>query len=550
MRPEQVLPSSNKTVLWQCNKGHVWRESPLYRVRKIYGCPTCTKKERSDASRKATNDFNLQTENPTVCKEWHFQKNCNPPSFYMPGSNDIVWWACCKGHEWQASICARTKPDDGQGSGCPYCSKRRASTEHNLALKHPEIAAEWHPTKNDLHPAEVTPASSQIAWWLCERGHEWKTDVGTRTLQGTGCPKCSNQSSKNEIRILTELQALLGNAQSRHKVDGLEVDIYLCAISCAIEYDGKYWHQDKQEKDSAKQAALAAKGIKVLRVREAPLAALSDEDIVIPAGALLSKAHLDDLVLRLDLDIETKEKYISQKRFINENEYREFLSYFPSPFPEKSLASVNPTLAEEWHPTRNNPLTPSNFTSGSGNEVWWQCKHGHEWKVSISARNFFGTKCPFCIGRKATVKTCMTATRPDMAAVWHPVRNGDATPENTKAGSGIRRWWVCLTNPTHEWQQTPDKLQHLHSDNFCPHCRKDRNPPLSFTHPQIAMMWHPTKNGKETPDEITSGSSSRRWWVCSENPKHEWQNSPSNLTKPERKLGYCPFCSGRRIFKG
>ncbi|WP_170472913.1 zinc-ribbon domain-containing protein [Ruegeria arenilitoris] len=551
-QPEKVLATSNKKVRWKCSEGHTWRESPSNRAMRVYGCPECSKEIRGDSYRKATEHQNLQTENPTVCKEWHHDKNEKPPSFYVSGSNDVVWWRCQNGHEWQAAIYSRTNPNDGVGTGCSFCSGRRASAERNLATNHPDVAAEWHPTKNKLNPTDVTPKSNKVVWWRCENGHEWKTDIATRTMQGTVCPKCSNriQYSKNEIRILTELHALVGDVEWRHKIDGVEVDVYLPSLSVAIEYDGDYWHRDKEEKDKKKQTIIQARGIKLFRVREAPLPALSDEDIIVPGGSLLSKETMNELVLRVGLEKIAEDRYLSHSDFLNDDLYRKYLDLFPSPLPEKSLASLNPTLAAEWHPKRNRPLTPSNFTARSGHKVWWQCDKGHEWEASIGMRDYYNAKCPCCSGRKATPENCMAVTRPDMAAVWHPKRNGEATPENTKAGSGIKRWWLCSQNPDHEWQQTPDKLQHHLPDNFCPHCREERNPPLASTHPEIARMWHPTKNGKVTPDDVKSGSSTYRWWVCPENQRHEWENSPSNLANPNRKLGYCPFCTGRRVFKG
>ena len=36
---------------------------------------------------------------------------------------------------------------------------------------------------------------------------------------------------------------------------------------------------------------------------------------------------------------------------------------------EKSLASVNPELASEWHPTKNGNLTPRDVTVGSGKKA-------------------------------------------------------------------------------------------------------------------------------------------------------------------------------------
>ena len=392
----------------------------------------------------------------------------------------------------------------------------------------------------------MTPASNKKVWWRCERGHEWKTDIATRTLQGTGCPRCSNQSSKNEIRIFTELQALFQEVESRHRIDGLEVDVYLPSLSIAIEYDGKYWHENKEVKDRAKQAVIEEKGITLVRVREAPLSPLSNTDIVVPAACLLKKQHLNALVSQLGLEGDIVERYISEPNFFNEETYLKYLDYFPSPFPQKSLALINPAMAAEWHRTKNGPLTPSNFTPGSDHVASWQCEKGHEWEAAISSRNFFNSRCPYCVGKKATPENCMATTRPDMASVWHTTKNGNATPHNTKAGSGIKRWWNCLENPEHEWRRAPDKLQHLSLDNFCPHCRIERNPPLAITHPEIARMWHPKKNGDATPNDIARGSSRRRWWICPENPEHEWQNSPCNITKSGRRLGYCPFCSERR----
>ena len=62
---------------------------------------------------------------------------------------------------------------------------------------------------------------------------------------------------------------------------------------------------------------------------------------------------------------------------------------------DNSLETLNPTLAKEWHPTKNRKWTPKDFTPGSGAHVWWKCSRGHEWFVSIANRNR-GTGCPYC----------------------------------------------------------------------------------------------------------------------------------------------------------
>ena len=37
------------------------------------------------------------------------------------------------------------------------------------------------------------------------------------------------------------------------------------------------------------------------------------------------------------------------------------------------LASIEPEIAAEWHPTLNGALTPEMVTAGSNRKVWWLC---------------------------------------------------------------------------------------------------------------------------------------------------------------------------------
>ena len=64
------------------------------------------------------------------------------------------------------------------------------------------------------------------------------------------------------------------------------------------------------------------------------------------------------------------------------------------------LATVEPAIAAQWHPTLNGSLTPSQVTVGSKKKVWWLCPEGHSWQAVIYSRT--GSKkcgCPVCMGR-------------------------------------------------------------------------------------------------------------------------------------------------------
>jgi hypothetical protein len=130
----------------------------------------------------------LATTHPQLVTEWHPSKNgALTPQDVTDGSGRSLWWVCTRGHEWTSRCDHRAN-----GSGCPFCSNKAVLPGFNdLATTHPDLAAEWHPTKNGvLKPTEVTSGSDWQAWWLCSVGHEWKSRCANRLI-GQGCPTCA-----------------------------------------------------------------------------------------------------------------------------------------------------------------------------------------------------------------------------------------------------------------------------------------------------------------------------------------------------------------------
>ena len=61
----------------------------------------------------------------------------------------------------------------------------------------------------------------------------------------------------------------------------------------------------------------------------------------------------------------------------------------------KSLQDEFPEIAKQWHPTRNNNLSPSEVLFRTVKKVWWKCDEGHEWEAGVRSR-IRGTSCPEC----------------------------------------------------------------------------------------------------------------------------------------------------------
>lgn len=84
----------------------------------------------------------------------------------------------------------------------------KPSDTYNLYVLMPELARQWHPTKNGaLGPKDVTPGSNRRVWWLCEKGHWWLARVRDRTrgMQCTFCRDLGKQSDQKMAEVKPEL---------------------------------------------------------------------------------------------------------------------------------------------------------------------------------------------------------------------------------------------------------------------------------------------------------------------------------------------------------
>jgi hypothetical protein len=318
LTPDQVTPRSHKKAWWKCEKGHEWTATVKNRT---YGrgCPYC-------ANKIVNEENNLLALDPELAKQWHPTKNGDlSPENVTQGSDKKAWWKCEKGHEWQTCISSRSS----QRTGCPFCSGRRVSKEKNLLTLYPEVAKQWHPTKNGkLKPEQVTAKSSRRVWWLCEKGHEWQAYVSNRSNQGTGCPYCKGKKASKDYNLLVVNPGL-----------------------------SKEWHSTKNG-----------------NLTPADVRPMSDKRV----WWICEQGH-------------------EWKAMVNKRNIGKGCPYCAGkkPTPTNNLETVNPGLSKEWHPTKNGHLTPRDFMPNSGKKAWWICQKGHEWKAQIRSRNQ-GNGCPIC----------------------------------------------------------------------------------------------------------------------------------------------------------
>ena len=122
-----------------------------------------------------------------------------------------------------------------------------------------------------------------------------------------------------------------------------------------------------------------------------------------------------------------------------------------NPTAKTSMAVTH--LAAEFHPTKNGDLTPETVLAGTHEKLWWKCPEGddHEWQAPGDKRSS-GRGCPICSNKKVVLSNSMATTHPELAAEFHPTKNGDLTPETVLAGTNKKLWWKCPKGDDHEWQ--------------------------------------------------------------------------------------------------
>jgi hypothetical protein len=166
LTPYTVVGKSGKRAWWLCDNGHEWEAIIANRTVLGSTCPVCS-------GRKIVIGFNdLASTHPDLIKQWHVIKNGNlRPEGVSKGTREKLWWICEKAHEWMAYITDRTKSNP---HGCPVCSGNKTLSGYNDLLSiTPDIASEWHPTKNIHNDTSLVNNNSlQKAWWIGNCKHE------------------------------------------------------------------------------------------------------------------------------------------------------------------------------------------------------------------------------------------------------------------------------------------------------------------------------------------------------------------------------------------
>lgn len=293
--------------------------------------------------------------------------------------------------------------------------------EDSLEYKNPELASQWHPTKNGrLTPMDVMEYTNKKVWWIYPYDDprtgkyfefEWEAKVSDRA-RGRGCPFLPSAGKRQVWKGYNDLETLRPElATEWHPIKNK--DKYPSMFT-EYSHEKVWWLYSYDDPRTGK--------------------------------------HFD---FEWETTIASRSSGRNCPFLSNESVWRGF----------NDLETLNPELAKEWSP--NNSKRAYEFCPVSGEKVLWICQKGHEYKASISQRNR-GSGCPYCNGKKPIIgENDLYTLERELCKEWNCEKNRRG-PETYTRGSNKKVWWKCALG--HEWRARISNR--IYCGDGCPDCAK------------------------------------------------------------------------------
>jgi hypothetical protein len=451
----------------------------------------------------------LSTTHPELAAQAHGWD----PTTVTAGSNMRVSWKCPLDHLWEAVIAKRSL----SGRNCPYCSNQAVLAGFNdLATTHPQLAAQAH----GWDPRSVTAGSGTVREWKCQHGHIWRTTIGNRSSQETGCPTCSNRVVLDGFNDLATTHPQL--AAQAHGWDPRSVTAGSGTVrEWKCQY-GHIWKAQLVKRSDRGSGCPICSGHQVLA---------GFNDLATHNPELASQAwNWDPKTVtagssrKLEWQCEHGHNWIASVNGRSSGKGCPICAGKQIKIGFNDLATTHPQLAAQAH-----GWDPTTVTFGNGSKRRWKCDEGHTWTATANSRSNAESGCPSCAGRQVLAGfNDLATTHPELAAQAH-----GWNPTTVTAGSGTVREWKCQHG--HIWRTTIGNRSA--QETSCPICSNKKVlsgfNDLATTHPELAAQAH----GWD-PTTVTFGNGSKRRWKCDEG--HTWTATANSRSNAESG---CPSCA-------
>ena len=344
------------------------------------------------------------------------------------------------------------------------------ATNRTLAQVSPDVAAEWHPSKNgDLRPTDVSPYSHKKVWWLGKCGHEFNSEVAKRMV-GRGCRYCSGQAVLKGFNDLeTTRPDVAAEWHPNLNAPLLPSEVTSGSTAKKVWWLGKcghHWQSTPESRCRGTGCNVCASKVVVIGINDMatthPVLAMEfDYQLNSPLKPIGVVAGTNT---KLHWICPVGHKYVTSGNKRTLRGYgcpicsrRQLLAG------DNDLATTHPQLAVFWG--ESNPETSSSLTAGSSKKVFWKCPYGHQEYLAAVKNRMRGQGCPVC--QNKTVQkgvTDLATIFPSLALEWDSKIN-HSRPDEVAPYSHKKFWWTCESHGS--YQAT---VAHRSNGRGCPGC--------------------------------------------------------------------------------
>ncbi len=216
-----------------------------------------------------------------------------------------------------------------------------------------------------------------------------------------------------------------------------------------------------------------------------------------------------------------------------------------------TLLEVNPTIALEWDYDNNTEFLLDTISVKSTKTAHFICiknpKHTWKRRIDFCTNNDGSNKgCPYCNKIKAFPgETDLLTVCPESINAWDYDRNSLLNPTEQLPNSTIRANFKCSNGHYYSRQ-----IKSFVKNPTCPYCSGREQHSVKENCYDVIDYWDYDKNGKNTPEIISLGSSIKIYFKCKGNPKHTWYGKIRDFMTVDGNFKGCPYCNGVRAFPG
>jgi very-short-patch-repair endonuclease len=394
-------------VWWICPHGHEYKRLIQERTINNFGCPYCSKKAPS-------NEYCLESVNPELALEWNYELNGDiTPKDVLPFSSKKYWWNCKKGHVFQMSVNNRMA-----GRGCRKCSNELRTSFAEQAIFH-YLSKIFSNIKN-RYKIKINNKQYEIDIYLPDLNlgieydgyHHIKKTYLKRDIDKTNLlinnninmirirhnklPKFEVENCKVFIHNISKFyESLKQNILdiidliiNNYDIDKEQINLLYQLKYIDIEAERFIIYDTFIENEKKNSLSIVSPELSK-EWHPTKNGKLTPENTTYSSGKkvwwVCSKGHEYEACVNHRYHDNNGCPYCSNQKVCIDN----------------CLATLNPELAKQWHPTLNGDLTPYDVTPGSEKKVYWLCDKGHISYARIYSRNQ-GHGCPECYkeGRK------------------------------------------------------------------------------------------------------------------------------------------------------